>query len=297
MRKFAVFFLAIAIAAGLPACGGSDKKETSSSGSSSSSSCKTAADAYSKTVGKAADFEPVKADTLSVVTSLPGPGFWEGSDTDPTKLTSGYEYDIAKAMQKELGLSKLSVQNVGFDAIVAGTATKYDVALSQISITCDRAKVVTFSMPYFQSNQGILVKKGKTVDSIDDAKKLTWGVQSGTTAIELLKAIGAGTPRVYQQLTDAYTALEADQVDAILIDTAINLGEAARSKGKFEVVAQFNQPGGPDQYGALTPKDSKNIGPINAVIKKLTDSGDLKTLATKDLTADPGTLKTFDVPS
>jgi polar amino acid transport system substrate-binding protein len=295
MRKFAVFFLAVAIVAGLPACGDSDNKKEASS--SDSSSCKTADDAASKTIGKTSEFKPVKADTLSVVTSLPGPGFWEGSDSDPTKLTSGYEYDIAKAMQKELGLSKLSVQNVGFDAIVAGTVTKYDVALSQISITCDRAKVVTFSMPYFKSNQGILMKAGKKVDSIEDAKKLTWGVQSGTTAIDLLKAIGAGTPRVYQQLTDAYTALEADQVDAILIDTAINLGEAARSNGKFEVVAQFNQPDGPDQYGALVPKNSKNIGPINAVIAQLKDSGDLKKLATKDLTADPGTIKSFDVPS
>ena len=83
------------------------------------------------------------ADTLSVVTSLPGPGFWEGSDTDPTKLTSGYEYDIAKCMQKMFGLSQsFNVRNVSFDAIVAGTVTNYDLALSQVSITPERAKVV-----------------------------------------------------------------------------------------------------------------------------------------------------------
>ena len=96
-------------------------------------------------------------------------------------------------------------------------------------------------------------------------------------------------PAVVPTARDAYTALEAKQVDAVLIDTAINLGEAARSNGKFHVVAQFKQPGGPDQYGALVPKGSTNIGAINAVFKELTDSGQLKAFAKKDLTADPGT--------
>jgi polar amino acid transport system substrate-binding protein len=298
MRRFAVIGMSVAIVAALSACSSSKTTTTSSTTTSAiPASCQSAADAYAKTIGKASDFKPVKAGTLSVVTSLPGPGFWEGSDTDPTKLTSGYEYDIAKAMEQQFGLTKLSVRNVGFDAIVAGSITNYDVALSQISITCPRAKVVTFSMPYFQSNQGILMKAAKSISTLAEAKKLTWGTQSGTTAIDLLKKIGVNSPHVYQQLTDAYTALDAGQVDAILIDTAINLGEAARSHGKFHVVAQFNQPGGPDQYGALVPKGSPNIGAINAVLQNLSGSGQLQALAKKDLTADPGTIPVIQVPS
>ena len=46
-----------------------------------------------------------------------------------------------------------------------------------------RAKVVEFTMPYFQSNQGILMKAGKTVTTLAQAKALNWGVQSATTAI------------------------------------------------------------------------------------------------------------------
>ena len=41
-------------------------------------------------------------------------------------------------------------------------------------------------------------------------------------------------PLVYQQLADAYAALDAGQVDAVLIDTAINLGQAAASKRQGE---------------------------------------------------------------
>jgi polar amino acid transport system substrate-binding protein len=303
MRRFAAIGMAVAIAAGLSACSSSSKPASSSTTPTTAPSVTPTTSTTAGPCGnapkpaEAANFKPVVAGTLSVVTSLPGPGFWEGSDTDPTKVTSGYEYDIAKCMEADFGLSKLSVRNVGFDAIVAGSVTRYDVALSQISITPLRAKVVSFSTPYFQSNQGILMKAGKTVTTLAQAKKLTWGVQTATTAIALLKKIGVNSPHVYQQLTDAYTALEAGQVDAILIDVAINLGEAARSHGAFHVVAQFNQAGGPDKYGAILPKGSVNLGAVDAVFASLKSSGELKTLAAKDLTADPGTIPVIRVPS
>lgn len=245
----------------------------------------------------AGQFTPVKANTLTVVTSLPGPGFWEGSNSDPSKIKSGYEYDLAKAIQQKLCLANLVVRNESFDAIVGGQVTDYDIALSQISITDKRRKVVDFTVPYFESQQGVLVKKGSNVKvtTLAEAKQILWGVQTATTAIDLLdKYVKPNRrPQVFQQLPDAYTALDAGQVDAVLIDTAINLGEAARSKGTFEVVSQFAQPGGPDQYGGIVPKGSTNLPAFDAILNGLKADGTLKSLATKDLTADPGTLPTI----
>ena len=295
MRKYAAIGVVATLALGLTACGSSSK--TAGNTTTTKPACSTTSDAYSHTVGKASDFKPVVADTLSVVTSLPGPGFWEGSDTDPTKLTSGYEYDIAKELQKQFGLSKLSVRNIGFDAIVAGSVTKYDLALSQISIRCDRAKVATFSMPYFESQQGVLTRTADSITTLAQAKKAKWGVETVTTAIDLLKKIGVDNPHSYQSLADAYTALDAGQIDAVLIDTAINLGEAARSKGKFHVTSQFDQTTGPDEYGAFLPKGSANIGAVNAAFKDMKDSGKFSSLTAKDLTADPGTLPVIKIPS
>ena len=294
MRKFAAIGVALTLAVGLTACGSSNKSPASNATTT------TAAGAggpcgNAPIPAEAANFKPLVADTLSVVTSLPGPGFWEGSDKDPTKLTSGYEYDIAKCMQKAFGLQSMNVRNVSFDAIVAGSVTKYDLALSQVSITPERAKVVSFSEPYFESQQGVLMRSDQSISTLAEAKTTKWGVQTATTALDLLKSIGVNNPRTYTDLANAYTALEAKQVDAILIDTAINLGEAARSNGKFHVVAQFDQPGGPDQYGAILPKGSVNVAPVNAVFKSMQDSGELKALTVKDLTVDPNTLKTIPI--
>ncbi len=315
MRRFAILGAAALMAVGVAACGSSSKTSSGSDTTTAAAATTTTAattpttaltpidcsgtSAYVTDIGTATDFKPVTPDTLTIVTSLPGPGFFVGSNSDPTKITAGYEYDMAKAMEQAFGLHKLVVRNENFDAITAGTVTKYDVALSQISITCDRAKVVKFSIPYFQSNQGVLINKdgGTSVTTLAEAKTIQWGVQTSTTAIDLLNKIKPDkSPKVFQNLPDAYAALQAKQIDAVLIDTAINLGEAAQSNGKFDVVSQFAQTGGPDQYGAILPKDSTNGGAVNAVLKNLEDSGQLSRLAKTDLTADPGTLPLITVP-
>src|ERR1051326_5454073 len=102
MRRFAVIGMTVAIAAGLSARSRRSKPARSSTTPTTSApapSTRAAGGSWVKPAAPA-NFKPVVADTLSVVTSLPGPGFWEGSDTDPTKLTHGYEYDIAKCMQQ-----------------------------------------------------------------------------------------------------------------------------------------------------------------------------------------------------
>ena len=192
-------------------------------------------------------FEGVADGTLTVVTSLPGPGFWIGSATDPNEITAGFEYCMAKAFQAGVGAENLNVRNESFDAIVAGTITDYDIVLSQVTINDERKQVVDFTIPYFESQQGVLAKAGAKITTLEEAKKTKWGVQTGTTAITLLEDLVKpdSEPAVYQSLADAYTALDAGQVDAVLIDTAINLGQAAASNGELEVVSQFEQPSGP----------------------------------------------------
>ena len=86
---------------------------------------------------------------------------------------------------------------------------------------------------------------------------MTVGVQASTTA-EFVPDLGRRCPagkldnvKSFPDLTSAYAALSAGQVDAVVIDTPINLGQAAQSSGKQEVVAQFKTG---DEYGAIYAK-------------------------------------------
>ena len=271
MRKIFAPVAVIGLAVALTACGSSSSSSSSGNKTSSAPTCSKS------TSGK---FTPVKADTLTVATSLPAPGFWNGDAAD--SITGGYEYGMAKDMAKQAGLKNVDVKNVSFDALVAGQTSNYDVALSQVTITPDRAKVVCFTSPYFSSDQGVLVKTGTTVATEADAQKLKWGVQGSTTGQTFLKdkIKPSSDPSVFQDTPSMFTALEAGQVQAVLLDTAIVLGQAAASNGQLEVVAQYKTG---ESYGGILSPGTKNLGFINKYIATMKSDGTLDQLSTQYL--------------
>jgi polar amino acid transport system substrate-binding protein len=261
--------LASASALVLGACGSDDDD------ASGATSPPTTQGSGTTAAGGTVDCKPVKAGQLSVITSLPGPNFFGTGEEDPDAIHSGIEYDLASAIAAKCGL-KMTFRNEGFDAIVAGqiAADSYDIAFSQVTITADRDKVVDFSVPYFKSDQGIMVQKGTKVASFDDLKKLKVGVQSSTTAeyyfLEDPKWKLDSDPQSFQDLISAYAALDAGQIDAVVIDTPINLGQAAKSNGKFEVVGQISTG---EEYGAIYPEGSAKKATFDAIIQGLIDDG------------------------
>jgi polar amino acid transport system substrate-binding protein len=275
------------------ACG--DDTETPAAGGS-------AAPSGSAAPAAANDCKPVKPGVLSVVTSLPGPNFWgtTAQEVDPDKISSGIEFDMANMIASWCGLS-MEFRNEGFEAIVAGQIdpTSYDIVLSQVTITDDRAKVVDFSVGYFKSDQGLLVNKGTAVASWDDVKKLTVGVQQSTTA-EFYVTSGEipgwklDNVKSFPDLTSAYAALNAGQVDGIMIDTPINLGQAAQSGGKQEVVAQFKTG---EEYGAIFGKGNGKKAIFDPIIQGLIDDGSINALIAKYLGGDPSTVPFVDIPA
>ncbi len=295
-----VTLVLLSLVAVLSACGSSSSTSTGASssttaagGAAASGSGTTAAGASSGSACPT-DFKPIKADTLSVVTSLPGPGFFDGSEDDPTKLNGGYEYDIVQQLKAKLCLKNVEIKNVPFDGIPAGTITGYDVAFSQVTITPERAKVVQFTDPYFNADQGVLMLKGKSVSTADEARKLRWGAQTGTTGLDYLTDTlkTSQQPQVFQQLADAFTALQAGQVDAVVIDTPIALSQSASVKGAEVVVAQFKTG---EQYGAILPKGSTNVAAVNRVIDGMKADGTLAQLAARNLGQDPASIPVIAV--
>jgi polar amino acid transport system substrate-binding protein len=256
----------------------------------------------SKSSGGSTACAPVKAGVLSVVTNLPSPNFWGTTkkEVDPDAIKSGIEWDMANKIAEKCGLT-MKFRNENFDAIVAGQIDpkSYDIVLSQVTITADRAKVVDFSVGYFKSDQGLLVKKGTAVKSWDDVKKLKIGVQASTTA-EYYFTSGEvpgwklDSVKSFPDLASAYAALSAGTVDGIIIDTPINLGQAAQSAGKLEVVGQFKTG---EEYGAIFGKGTGKKAIFDPIIQGLIDDGTINGLIAKYLGGDPTTVPFIDVPT
>jgi polar amino acid transport system substrate-binding protein len=245
--------------------------------------------------GAGVGFKGVKSGKVTVQTALPAPGWWNGDD--PSHMTGGFEFELAKDLCAQLGVGKVRIVNVDFDALQAGKTRDFDFALSQITVTDARKKNEDFSTSYFSSDQGIMVNKGTAVPDLAAAKKLKWGVQTGTTSeIFLNDKVHPDSPaKSFGQTTEMFTALKAKQIDAVLLDTAIVLAQAPTQNA--EVVAQFKTG---EVYGALLPKNSANTPLVNAAIQKLKDNGTLAALNTKWLVpafkGDPAKVPYITVP-
>jgi polar amino acid transport system substrate-binding protein len=221
---------------------------------------------------------PAKPGQFTVEVSLPAPTWWNG-DT-PESIKDGMEYCLAAEIAYRAGFEKLEVVNVGWDPLVTGQTSGFDIALSEISITDERKKVVDFSVPYFSSDIGILVRSDKAVDE-KTIKEVTVGVQQATTgasfATDTLKLTKM---QVYPDQGDMFTALRAGQIDVAITDTSIVLTEEQKGEGKIKVAGQYKTG---ESYGGLYPKGGANNATIDKIIQSIIDDGTIKTLAQKHL--------------
>src|ERR1700730_14538026 len=98
---------------------------------------------------------------LTVGFDVPATGFWNGRVTGTTiKNPTGFEAQLVQAIAKNLGLAQIVYGGAPFGGLFSPSAKPYDFAMEEATITIPRAKVVTFSAPYFDENQGVLIPKG-----------------------------------------------------------------------------------------------------------------------------------------
>jgi polar amino acid transport system substrate-binding protein len=251
--------IALALAVSMSACGSSSSSSGSAGGGFGD--CKITSKKGSISL------KPAKSGTLTVETTLPAQGWWNG--TTPSSIKSGYEYCLAANLANAGGLKSVEVKNVSFDQLVAGRTNSFDIALANISITPERAKVVDFSVPYFDSNIGVLTKKGAgvTADNIDSKKCAAY---SGTTSVPFIQDKLKCDAKVYPDSQTLYQGVLSGQVDAVFLDTAIVMAEAKSTGGKLEVAGQYTTG---EKYGAIYPKGSANEDALDKGIQTMLDDG------------------------
>ncbi|CAG4915002.1 ABC transporter substrate-binding protein [Paraburkholderia gardini] len=221
---------------------------------------------------------------LSVRPVLGVPGWWNGDSLDTIK--DGFEYCMAANMAYRAGLDRVILVSRSFQQILTGQSQGFDIALSEITITDARKKVVNFTEPYFDSDQGILVKAGTKVDK-KSLGTLRYAVERGTTAYDYIveKIKPAEQPKVFNDPPSMYTALAAGQVDAVIYDTPNVLLRAKNSNGALEVAGRFDTG---EKWGGLVNKDSPNLAAFNQLIEGLRKDGTLARLTSKYLTPELG---------
>lgn len=220
---------------------------------------------------------------LIVGFDLPAPGFWNGRASGTTiKNPSGFEHSLALAIAKQMGIGAKNVEllRAPFGAILLAGAKKFDFALEETTITAQRAKVISFSIPYFDANQGVLISKGTPKPTrISHLKPLQTCAQAATTGLSWIqhKLRPTKKPLVYSASSSAaFDAVEAGRCQALILDVPIVVSQSRKKPGAYGgVVGQILTGEG---YGAVMEKGSKLKPFVDRALRALRANGTIDRL-------------------
>jgi polar amino acid transport system substrate-binding protein len=212
---------------------------------------------------------------------------WKFNDPYADK---GFEDAVAYAVADRLGFSKSQVQwtVAPFNQTYAPGAKNYDFAIEQISYTKKRAQAVNFSESYYDVNQAIVSVKGNPITkatSIAGLRNFEIATQIGTTSYDFIKNVIKPTkePGAYNSFADSVAALNAGQVDAIVVDlpTALYMADPFVQQVKHGVVVgQFATSAQGEYFGMTFSKGNPLVACVNQALDELKSDGTLQQITT-----------------
>ena len=248
--------------------------------------CSSATTTTPSATATTTELQTLTAGKLTIGTGNPAYEPWVVGDAPETG--KGYEAAVAYAVAEKLGFAKSDVVWVRttFDEAIAPGAKNFDFNLQQYSITNERKANVDFSSPYYLTTQTVITIKGSKADGVTKVaglKDLVIGAATGTTSFTAIEDVIKPTSaaQAFNSNDDAKAALQAGQIDALVVDlpTALYLTAVELDGGK--IVGQLDGSAAGDQFGLVLDKDSALTAPVSAAVDALQADGTLAALQTK----------------
>jgi polar amino acid transport system substrate-binding protein len=150
----------------------------------------------------------------------------------------GFDIDLVHALAKAILGNANAVEFLAVptaNRITALQQGQVDVVVRTMTITCDRLDQVSFSVPYFNAGQQVVVPKSSTITGYNATLKgKRVCAATGSTAEDLLKdpthgakTLGARYVPVENQL-DCLVQMQLGNVDATITDNALGAGQVAQ---------------------------------------------------------------------
>jgi len=160
-------------------------------------------------------FNTLKEDTLTVgVFKHAPPAVYEENGE-----LKGYEVELVEEIAKKMGLKVEYKEYLFPDLLNAVKNSEVDCAISDIAITTEREKIVSFTRAYSKTDIILVSLKNSDINSLTDITNRKMGVTKGTVqddkAVELSKSIPMDIVR-YNNHDECYNALLTGKVDALV---------------------------------------------------------------------------------
>lgn len=201
---------------------------------------------------------------------------------------TGFEVDLAAAMCEEMQANcEFVIQ--AWDGMIPGlVARKFDLIMSSMSITEERAKRVLFSEPYYITPGGWFGPEGFDTDvtDMDAMKGKTVGVQRGTTMDTFVtEEMGnVVTIKRYTTADDMVLDLEGQRLDVVFVDYPVG-EQTVLSKDGFKEVGESVKLG-EGVAVAMRKRDKAVAEEVNAALRTIKEDGTYETIMKKYFTYD-----------
>lgn len=187
----------------------------------------------------------------------------------------GFDIDIAKAITEEL---TGDANNAAFVEVTSKTRIpllkngNIDAIIATMTITEERKEQVNFTDIYFDAGQALLVPNDSSIQSLDDltADTTVLSVKGSTSAQNIRELSPEANVLELENYSEAFTALQSGQGDAVTTDNAILLGIIADNPGYRLAGGNFTQ----EPYGiAINKGQDAFMNEVNEALEKIKANG------------------------
>ena len=282
-KKIFGLSMAAVMVLGMTACGNSASTSASSSAKADSASVSEASSSSSASseASEASEETGVEDGVFTVGFDAEYPPY--GYKDDNGEYT-GFDLELAQAVCDKEGW-ELEKKPINWDS--------KDLELNSGSIDCiwngftmnGREDDYTFSIPYVDNSQVIVVAKDSGIESLDDLAGKTVGVQAASAALDVLKGDQKdlsdtfGSLNEFSDYNTAFTELQAGALDALAIDIGVaNYQIESRGDGYVILDETLNS----ENYAVGFKKGNQKLADIvSADIVEFSKDGTVDKLAEK----------------
>jgi polar amino acid transport system substrate-binding protein len=219
----------------------------------------------------------------------PAGSIWElGDPTNGKGLESATAYAVAKA----LGFTPDQVvwRAVSFNNATQPGPKEFDLYLTQVSYSAERAKVIDLSDGYFDQNQAVIGLKADAISKVTTVAGLAafkLGAPVGTTSyqyiVDNIKPTKA--PSVYDTLDAAIAAVNAGQIDGVVVDLPTAFYATAAQLKDGTIVGSLPTVGAVEHFSIVLNLGSSLTPCVNAAIAAIKADGTLPAIVTQWITS------------
>lgn len=247
------------------------------------------------------------AGTLTIGTDNPAyPPYYEPSASDPPPWElgdptngQGFESAVAYAIADQMGFAKdkLTWVVTPFTNAIQPGPKDFDIYLTQVSYSAERAQAVDLSDGYYDVAQSVVALKSSKLAAartVAELKDFVFGAQVGTTSYNLIQQVIAPTKetKVYDTNDAAVEALKNGQIDGLVVDLPTAFYVTAVQVDTGVIVGQFAPTAEAEHFSVVLDKDSPLTACVNAAIGRLKDAGTLASI-TREWLADKADASVF----